>query len=192
METMGEDRRPEILDATCRVIAKVGIPGLYIRRVAEEAGVSRALISYYFQTRDDLLQAALAFAEQRAIDEIASRTHSGTAIERITQALVLEFDDSPAVRDNWVIWSELTEAALFDPSMRGPIAHWSQEWDAAVAGAIREGQADGSISSSVDPDAASERLTGLVDGLGARWLLGELTPERAQILVREAVHLELT
>ena len=189
---MGEDRRPEILDATCRVIAKVGIPGLYIRLVAEEAGVSRALISYYFQTRKELLNAALAFAEQRAIDDIASRATQGSAVNRITESLLLEFDDAPAVRDNWVIWNELTEAALFDETMRGPLAVWAKEWNDAVAATIREGQADGSIPPSVDATAAAERLTGLVDGLGSRWLLGELAPERAQTLVRGAVVQELS
>lgn len=191
-----EDRQPEILDATCRVIARVGIPGLYVRHVAAEAGVSRALVGYYFQTRDELLRAALAFAEQRAIDEIARRmAASGTsdsAIDRISEALALEFDGSPAVRDNWVIWSELSQAALFDESMRPALAHWSQEWNDAVARTIREGQADGSIPPSVDPAAASERLTGLVDGLGDRWLLGEIAPERAQALVRTAVARELS
>jgi len=188
-----EDRQPEILGATCRVIARVGVPGLSVRLVAEEASVSRALVGYYFSTRHDLLRAALAFAEQRAIDEISKRVDTdGTPTERITQALVLEFDGSAPVRDNWVIWSELAQAALFDESMRPALAHWSQEWNDAVARTIRDGQSDGSVSASVDPEATAERLTGLVDGLGDRWLLGEIAPERAQTLVRDAVHAELS
>ncbi|MEX0991014.1 MAG: TetR family transcriptional regulator C-terminal domain-containing protein [Actinomycetota bacterium] len=188
---MAEDRRPEILDATCRVIAKVGLHGMYIRHVADEAGVSRALVSYYFPTRDDLLAAALEHAELRAINEIGSRTRAGSARERITETLLLEFDDSPAVRDNWVIWSELTEAALFDGSFRGPMKAWSERWNEAIARMIEDGQRGGSIATTVRAADAAERLTGLVDGLGSRWLLGEVSQERARELVREAVALEL-
>lgn len=191
-----EDRRPEILDATCRVIARVGIPGLYIRHVAEEAGVSRALVSYYFTTRDDLLKAALEFAEQRAITEIAVRMAGASpredlAIGRITEALLLEFSDTPAVRDNWVVWSELTQAAMFDETMRPSLEHWSRAWDKKVAEEISEGQRRKEIPSAVDAEAAAERLTALVDGLGNRWLLGEMTSARARTLVRDAVQREL-
>jgi AcrR family transcriptional regulator len=188
---MAEDRRPEILEATCRVIARLGLHGLYIRHVAEEAGVSRALVSYYFPTRDELLAAALEHAEIRAINEIGERTGAGTAPERITETLMFEFDDSPAVRNNWVIWSEVTEAALFDQSFRKPIEVWSQKWKDTVARMIVEGQREGSVSSSIAADASAERLTGLVDGLGSRWLLGGLDQGRARTLVREAVALEL-
>ncbi len=113
------------------------------------------------------------------------------APERIAETLLLEFDDSPAVRDNWVIWSELTEAAVFDGSFRGPIRDWSQKWNDAVARMIEEGKRDGSIRPTLNAPDAAERLTGLVDGLGSRWLLGEITQERARDLVRRAVSLEL-
>ena len=71
--------------------------------------MSRALVSYYFPTRAELLAAALAYAEVRAIDEIGNRTGRGTAPERIEETLLLEIDDSPAVRDHWIIWSEMTD-----------------------------------------------------------------------------------
>jgi AcrR family transcriptional regulator len=186
-----EDRRPEILEATCRAIAREGIHGTYIRHVAEEAGVSRALISYYFPTRDELLAAALEYAETRAIDEIGSRTPEGNAVERLTEMLLLEIDDSPAVRDNWIIWSEMTEAALFDETFRPPLKLWAYKWNEALATIINEGQAEGSVPPTVDSEAAAERLTALVDGLGLRWLLGETPKGRTHELLRTAISNEL-
>lgn len=187
-----EDRRPEILAATCTVIAREGIHDTYIRHVAAEAGVSRALVSYYFPTRDELLMAALEYAETRAIAEIEERTGSGPAIGRLTEMLLLEFDDSPAVRDNWLIWSELTESALYNDALKGPLEKWSKKWDEAVAQIIEGGQRDGTVSKKVRPRDSAERLTSLVDGLGTRWLLGEVTQKRAQDLVRGAVAHELS
>lgn len=188
---MKEDRRPEILEATCRVIARVGIHDLYIRHVAEEAGVSRALVSYYFPTRADLLAAALAYAEVRAIHEIGDRTGKGAAIERIVETLLLEIDDSPAVRDNWIIWSEMTETAFFDDSFRPSMSLWSQRWIDNLASMIREGQEEGAVGSGIDAVAAAERLTALVDGIGLRWLLGHTSRDRAHQLLKGAVASEL-
>lgn len=186
-----EDRPPEILDATCRAIARVGIGGLYIRHVAEEAGVSRALVSYYFPTKAELLAAALEHAEIRAIEEIDARTPGGSAPQRITETLLLEIDDSSAVRDNWIIWNEITGAAQFDPSFRGALQTWSNKWDRKLAEMIREGQAEGTIGPGVDAEACAERLTGIVDGVGVRWLIGLVTRERAHQLLRGAVVAEL-
>ena len=188
---MKGDRRPEILEATCRGIARIGIHNLYIRHVAEEAGVSRALVSYYFTTRAELLAAALAYAEVRAIGEIQNRAGEGTASERIEATLLLEIDDSPAVRDNWIIWSEMTEAAFFDDSYRPPMTLWSQKWIDNLAAMISEGQAEGTISAEIDPSGAAERLTGLVDGIGLRWLLGHTSRQRAHDLLKSAVAAEL-
>src|SRR5262245_9591480 len=58
-----EDRKPEILEATCRMIAREGVHNFTMGQVAKEAGISRALIAYYFQTRGELLRDALGFAE---------------------------------------------------------------------------------------------------------------------------------
>jgi len=61
------DRTADILEAACRVIARDGADGLRMGQVAREAGVSSALIHYYFATRADLLLRAFAAvpAQQR-------------------------------------------------------------------------------------------------------------------------------
>jgi AcrR family transcriptional regulator len=160
--------------------------------VAEEAGISRALVSYYFPTKAELLAAALGYAESRAISEIQARTPSGTVPERLEQMLLLEIDDSPAVRDNWIIWGELTQAAVFEPSFNALLEDWTRRWIESVASLIREGQTDGSIPLGADPGAAAEKLTALVDGLGPRWLLGHTSEVTAHAVIRASVAQELS
>ncbi len=58
------DRIAAILEAACRVIARDGAHGLHMQAVADEAGVSKALVHYYFATRQELLRRA--FASRRA------------------------------------------------------------------------------------------------------------------------------
>src|SRR4051812_47861783 len=52
-------RREQILDATLRVIGRSGRQAVTHRAVAEEAGVPLGSTTYYFDSRDDLLQQAL-------------------------------------------------------------------------------------------------------------------------------------
>src|SRR5436853_543670 len=66
------DRKTEILEATCRVIAREGADGLRMGTVAREAGVSSALLHYYFDTRADLLMQAFEHADVKA-DEAAEQ-----------------------------------------------------------------------------------------------------------------------
>ena len=60
------DRTADILEAACRVIAREGADGLRMGQVAREAGVSSALIHYYFATRADLLLRAFEHADEQA------------------------------------------------------------------------------------------------------------------------------
>ena len=80
------DRSTRILEAACRVIVREGAHGLRMARVAEEADVSKALVHYYFATRQELLRKAFAFSEQRwqaAIDAelatVSTRCRQGRA-----------------------------------------------------------------------------------------------------------------
>ena len=63
------DRIDEILRAACRVVVAEGAHALRIGSVALEAGVSRTLV-HYFQTRQELLRAAFAFAEDRRAEAL--------------------------------------------------------------------------------------------------------------------------
>ena len=71
-----EDRQEAILHAACRVIVRDGAHDLRVEDVAREAGVSPALVYYYFDTRARLLGDAFEHADsmsknRRGIDESA-------------------------------------------------------------------------------------------------------------------------
>ena len=69
-------RAGEILEAACRVVARDGAHGLHMKAVAEEAGVSKALVHYYFATRQELLRRTFVHAEQH-LDRIVDRRARG-------------------------------------------------------------------------------------------------------------------
>ena len=94
------DRKTEILEATCRVIAREGADGLRMGTVAREAGVSSALLHYYFDTRADLLMQAFEHADVKA-DEAAEQAIADipTALGRLQRLLLIYAGADTVFRD---------------------------------------------------------------------------------------------
>ena len=187
------DRKTEILEATCRVIARSGAHDLRVEDVAKEAGVSPALVYYYFDTRAELLSRAFEFADARSTAHTMKHIETdASGRERLHAILFHEFDDAPDVRDNWVIWGEMSSTAVFDKDLLATLDTWSRNWVKMVADLIRGGQQDGSISvTSNEPEYAAERLTAIVDSLGGKIQLGFLDPARGRTILQDAIDMEL-
>lgn len=190
------DRRTAILEAAATVIARRGVRGLRVEELAEEAGVSKALIYYHFEDRTGLLRRTLAFvnnraerytAEQAAAGQPAAETPTGP-LRRLEQALLLELQDLPHVRENSTAWGELRASAVFDPELRGELALASVIWVREVADQLGEARPTAPESALT---ASAERLTALLEGLSARWLSGTLPLTDARTRMREAIGVEV-
>jgi AcrR family transcriptional regulator len=189
--TVGEPRREAILAAACRVIGRVGIDRLRMSDVAEEAGVSTALVHYYCATRSDLLVQAFQYADERAT-KIEGQVPSDLPVaERIEQLLVVYLDEESEIYENWVLWREMTNHALFDPALRPALEESYREWVEGLVEIMTEGQAAGQIGVDVDTESAAWRLTAFVEGLGPFLLFGTLDRDHWRELIKGAVALEL-
>ena len=75
----GEARRRAVLEAVLRVVASEGIRGVTHRSVAAEAGTSLRATTYYFSSKEDLLDQALVhYVDER----IARVEEAGAALTR--------------------------------------------------------------------------------------------------------------
>jgi AcrR family transcriptional regulator len=182
----GVDRRAAILDAAIAVIARRGVRGFRVEQVAEEAGVAVSLLYYYFRSRNGLVQATLERANERAAATVRA---AGSGRETVELTLLAEFDAE--ARATSVVWGEVLASAVFEAELRDQLRDASGAWTELVARAIAAGVDDGSIPGGVDPLAAAERLTALVEGLSSRWLAGVIERERARELLAKAIAREL-
>ena len=65
---MSDQTKDRIVDAAYRTLARRGYHETSIKDIAAEAGVARGLAHYYFQTKEDLLVAAIEHGCQPALD----------------------------------------------------------------------------------------------------------------------------
>ncbi len=185
------DRRTDILRAAARVIARRGVRGLRVTEVAEEAGISTALVYYHFKDRAGILHRTLEFISDRAerytVGSPPGERHDGPrrALER---SLLLEFQDRPEVRENSTAWGELQATAVFDPELREALAGARLIWIHELTDAL------GRVHPAAPAPArtvAAERLTATLEGLSTRWLSGLLPLDHARELMREVIAVEL-
>ncbi|MET7942471.1 helix-turn-helix domain-containing protein [Streptomyces sp. NPDC005302] len=184
-------RSTQILEAAARVIARRGVRGLRVEELAEEAGVSTALIYYHFKDRTGVLLKTLEFISDRAE---RYTTHADPDAEPLSprqeldQTLLLELQDTAVVRENSSAWGELRASAVFDEVLREDLARATLVWVqdvAALLGQVRP------MASAAALAASAERLTALLEGLSMRWLSGMLPIAHARTLMSEAIEAEV-
>jgi AcrR family transcriptional regulator len=186
------ERSVRILEAACTVIVRDGAHGLRMAGVAREARVSKALVHYYFATRNELLRSAFAFSESRwnaAVDaELESVTDGAAKLERLLLASVAPgrpFSEQRALGNE--VWSSIRS----DDDLRPVVERSYRAWLARIEGVIEEGKADGSVPAGVDAAAAGWRLAAVADGLDSMLYIGLAGRKRASELMHGAIALEL-
>jgi AcrR family transcriptional regulator len=196
--TGSSDARPSarerILAAAVGQIAREGIDGVRIARIATEARVSPALVHYHFATRDALLAEALDYSYTRAGDarisrgELPAASHAARLESMIEQCL----PTTPSLAQDWVLWVELWLRAARSPELRPVAEELYARLHAWFAGEIAAGVADGEFA-RCDPDEVADHAMALLDGYGIRTLIGDpaIPLDRARRAVSGALAREL-
>lgn len=171
-------RRSEILDAAVRAVRRHGAVNVSLRKVATEAGLSSALILYYYKNADELLQSTfqhgtIEFCEHREI-VVARETNP---VRRLEVCISWGVPYVGARADAARILYELQPLVLQNPDA----AVWHREFferqAALYAQIVREGIETGDFKPSESPEVIAESLVALEDGYGVHALTGTMKPE---------------
>jgi AcrR family transcriptional regulator len=162
------DRREEILRCAVQVISRRGHADTRLSHVAERAGVSQALVVYYFATRESLLAQALAYSDARFYERAAAETaRTSTATRKLVRLLELscttgslDDPDEPA----WVLWLDLWAVAARNPEVGEHRRKLDRHWRETIRTVVLQGVASGEFQ-AVNVDDFAIRLAALMDGL---------------------------
>ena len=162
-----DQRRAEMLAAAVEVISERGYADTRIADVAARAGVSPALVIYYFTTKARLLTEALRRYEdawyavgQQRMEQLPTAT---ARIEEIVAMTCLpEADPEPA--SSWQLWLDFWAQAARNPEVASVRRKSDERWRDEIAGLVLAGQETGEFS-DVNPAGFAICLTALLDGL---------------------------
>lgn len=76
-----EARRAQIIDAAVRTIAEVGYPNASLARIARTAEVSKGVISYHFDGKDELMDQVVIGVYTQIGEEVAPRVLAEQSME---------------------------------------------------------------------------------------------------------------
>lgn len=159
-------RRLEVVEATWRLIARVGIDRVGIRDIAAEAGCSTGMIGHYFRDKDDILRSALRLVWARERERISRRTAGRrglAALEAVTTA-VLPVGAEQTLE--MVVWVSFWSRAFGNPVLAGEQRRYYGEWLELLRRHLQDALDDGEVGPACQPGAEARRLAALVDGLG--------------------------
>src|SRR4029077_10489968 len=87
------DTEQRILDAAHRVFLRRGSAGARTQEIADEAGVNKALLHYYFRSKERLASAVFARAASRLLPPVIATLASDEELEtKIERVIEIELD----------------------------------------------------------------------------------------------------
>lgn len=183
-------RVDEILRAACRIVVAEGAHALRIGNVARAAGVSRPLVHYYFATRQELLRATFAFAEDRRVEALeAELAELDTGAAKAAHALERTLE--PGLEEIPVLWNEVWSSLAEDDELRPLLQERYRDWAERIVRLLDEGRRDGSVPSHVDAPTSGLRLAAVADGLDSMLYLGLVERSTARALLASSLAREL-
>jgi DNA-binding transcriptional regulator YbjK len=123
----GAARREALLEAVLEIVAEVGAEAVTHRRVAEQAQLPLASTTYWFDSKEDLLTAALELAAQRDVarlHELADRLRERDPVQAVLDA-VLDPLDEPSRRASMMASYALVLEAARRPAMQELARRWT-------------------------------------------------------------------
>lgn len=178
-----EARREQMVRAALEVIEVRGFADTRIADVAAKAGVSPALVIYYFQSKDSLLTAAMAYAED-AFYELGAKRMAAieTAAGRLEEIVAMTCLPAATAElaDSWALWLDLWAQAVRHPEMARVRQAFDERWRETIGAIVRAGQESGEFT-PVDVDDFAIGFSALLDGLAVQIALEDrvVNPDRA-------------
>jgi AcrR family transcriptional regulator len=184
-EPVSDDRRLQILYAAVEVLRERGFPETRVADVAKRAEVSSALVMYYFESKDQLLTAALRLSEERffssASEALATLSSAQARLEHLVRVSVLPdgvagAGHSSDLMDSWVLWLDIWAQAYRHSGVARDRYELDQRWRDMVAEVVRDGQQAGEFRDAavgLDADEFATWFTALLDGLIIQVILSD-------------------
>jgi AcrR family transcriptional regulator len=163
-----EARRVEMLRAAAELICERGFGDTRIADVAKRAGVSSALVIYYFGTRDRLLVDALRYSEE-SFYEAAEQMLGEVSSLRERLSLLTKWTCVPEGNEEipgaWGLWFDLWAQAFRHDEIKAGRAELDARWRRMIVDAIKSAEASDELDIKVNARMFALEFSVLLDGL---------------------------
>lgn len=170
-------RRQQLIDSTIESIAKRGFAETTLADVASGAGLSRGIVNFHFESKEQLLIETLRFVseEYRQNWQKALARAGGSAIERLLALINADFEPAVCNRKKVAVWYAFWGEAKSRPTYLKLCADRDQDYGEMMRALIQDIVEEGPYP-AIDPDLVVTGIAAMTDGL---WLDVLLEPKAA-------------
>jgi AcrR family transcriptional regulator len=149
LEPRGKDTRQRIIVAVWEALAQHGYAKLTVRLVGETAGVSHAMIHYYFATKDDLLLAVVEQARGNWIHPLEDYVFGpGSSLDKLDNIIVWMAE--PATREVMRVHRQLLSQSEWNEDLRQAMATEYARWRSGFTELFRQLERDDFLTPNAD------------------------------------------
>ena len=166
---MDDDSATEILEATYRALCRHGYAALTTGDIAAETDRSKALIHYYYDSKENLFAEFLEFLYGKYTDRLASATGETPRAElfALFESLLVE-EEAQAGQEFRTAMLEVTAQAPYDAGIQTELTRFDAALYDRVSELVAAGVDAGEFDDRIDPETAAEFLVTTVTGVHTR------------------------
>ena len=140
----GERQEQAILEATLRCLGRDGYAATSLRRIADEAGIHKRMVLYYFRDREQLLERAVVMLGDRLLTQVAEAVEG---LEEPADIVAAGFDRFWSAftgnRGLLVAYLGLTAESVTDPKLQAATRHINEGFRAIIVRLIADARRRG-------------------------------------------------
>lgn len=184
-----EVRSAQILEAAMRVFARMGFHKARMDDIAQEAGVSKGLLYWYYKNKDAIIAAIL----DRVFSDELRHLRDALAAQGPVSARLIRLGEESA-RD--ILRMEMLIPIAFEfyalagrnRHVRAALQRYYALYRQNLARLIEEGVTAGEFRPDIDPEGVAHSIIALIEGLILLWVVA---PEQTALVDQTRQGLEL-
>ena len=165
--TKGERTRQRIVELAAPVFNQRGFVGASLRDLVDATGLEKGGIYNHFGSKEQLALEAYDYAMARVTNALARSQDGATdapdRMVRMIRAFALTAR-KPAIEGGCPIMNTAIEADDTHPDLRDRARESMNLWHRLIGRIVKDGKADGTMRTDVDPYALASTITAALEG----------------------------
>jgi TetR/AcrR family fatty acid metabolism transcriptional regulator len=163
-------KQAHLIRSAYKVMGEKGLGRLSLQDVADEAGVSKAILPYYFESKENLIlltmRWVLARVAQRIREAIARANSAESKVSAMIEAIFVSGESN---RRFYLVFFDFLGYAARDDRFGEVSTTFHEICNGLYAEVVRLGQEEG-VFNGTDAREAATVVRALVDGLFTQWI----------------------
>ncbi|MDQ3865192.1 MAG: TetR family transcriptional regulator C-terminal domain-containing protein [Actinomycetota bacterium] len=163
-------KQAHLIRSAYKVMGEKGLNGLSLQDVADEAGVSKAILPYYFESKENLILLTMRWVLARVAGRIREAIAGAASPEEKVSAMIDAIFVSPeANRRFYLVFFDFLGYAARNDRFADVGATFHEICNSHYAEVIQHGQEEG-VFHKGDASEDATVVRALVDGLFTQWI----------------------